>query len=248
MTPDEIEARIAALGRPTFDKFTDALRPSAVAELRVLQATWDATRPADALERRGLLATLERLQAESEAARYAEANRKSSLEMMRRLVGDRIAKNLSSPREEAPLVVARQWLAGDAWSLSLLGGKGNGKTFAAAWATLTSGWRPVVWLHSPTACARPLYGHQAQSDMDRAQQAPLFVLDEFGAELVSAPYMTWLEAVLGVRHARGLRSIITSNLGFADFEKRMGERLADRLKEGLQFVSAGPSFRSRKSA
>ena len=245
MTLEEIDARIRALGRPKLTRFADALRQGAVDEVRILQATWDATHPEEAAERRHLLVAAAKLQGEVEAERYAEAVRARDLETMRGLVGDRIAKNLHAPREEAPLLVARQWLTSDAWALTLCGSKGNGKTFAAAWAALRSAWRPVVWLHSPTACARPLYGPQAQSDMDRAQRAPLFVLDEFGAELASAPWMTMLEAVLGVRYARGLKTIVTSNLGMDKFKERMGERLADRLKEGMQFVSSGPSLRQR---
>lgn len=245
MNLETIDARIKALGRPTLDSFVDALRPSAVAELRVRQATWDATEPEKRAERMDLLAKAEVLQAATEAAKYAEATRARDVEMIRRLAGDRIADNIKAPREEAPLVAARQWLAGPDWCLSLYGTEGNGKTYAAAWSVLQSNLRPVVWLHSPTACARPLYGPEAQANMDRAQTTPLFVLDEFGAELASAPWMTMLEAVLGVRYARGLKTIITSNLDAAAFKERMGERLTDRIREGRVFESSGPSLRAR---
>lgn len=248
---DTIDARIVALGRPVCESFAKMVGPGRgafVADLTRRQAEWDAKNPVQAAERLTLLEQAAKLQAESEAAKYAEANRKRELDMMRRLAGDRIADNLHSPREEAPLVAARHWLASDAWALTLTGTKGNGKTFAAAWATLQSSLRPVVWLHSPTACARPLYGPLAQADMERAQKAPLFVLDEFGAELASAPWMTMLEAVLGVRYARGLKTIVTSNLAKEAFEARMGERLADRLREGMQFSSSGPSLRQRPAS
>ena len=245
MTLEEIDTRIKAIGRPVLANFADALRAGLVADVKRRQAEWDAAQPDLHAEWTALVGEDSRIRMAIDAAKYVEANRTRELEMMRRLAGDRIADNLHSPREEAPLVVARQWLASDSWALSLMGSKGNGKTFAAAWATLASDFRPVVWLHSPTACARPLYGPQAQADMDRAQRAPLFVLDDFGAELASAPWMTMLEAVLGVRHSRGLKTIITSNLGAEDFNKRMGERLADRLKEGMQFVTSGPSMRQR---
>lgn len=245
MNLETIDSAIKALGRPTFDNFADALRSAAVAELRARQAAWDAENPVQRIERERLLVIAADIQAQSEAAKYAEATRKRDVEMMRRLVGDRIADNLHAPRDEAPLVAARQWLAGKDWCLSLYGTKGNGKTFAAAWSVLAVGLRPVVWLHSPTACARPLYGPEAQENMNRAQKAPLFVLDEFGAELASAPWMTMLEAVLGVRYARRLRTIITSNLNAAGFKERLGERLSDRVREGCVFESSGPSLRAR---
>lgn len=245
MTLDELDAQIAALGRPMLDRFTDALRPSTMAELRIRQATWDVTEPEKRAERTRLLEEARLLTEAEEARKRRDADAAADLERMRRLVGAHIADKLSAPREEPALVAARKWLEGNAWALTLVGSKGNGKTFSAAWCVKTSDLRPVVWLHSPTACARPLYGPAAQFDMQRAQQAPLFVLDEFGAELVSAPYMTWLEAVLGVRYAREMRTIITSNLSVVEFKKRLGERLADRLFEGVQFETSGASLRKR---
>lgn len=246
MTLADLDARIAALGRPTFDRFVDALRPSAVAELRIRQAAWDATEPEKRAERTQLLEQARQLQEATEAASRRDAAAAFELEWLRRLVGPRIADGLSAPREEPPLVKARQWLAGDSWALTLVGSKGAGKTFAAAWCVKASDLRPVVWLHSPGACARPLYGPAAQTDMVRAQKAPLFVLDEYGAELVSAPYATWLEAVLGVRYQHGLRTIITSNLAKAAFKERIGSRLQDRLSEGVQFETDAASMRAKR--
>ncbi len=245
MTLDEINARLLAIGRPTFTRIQDAIVPAKAAQLAAVQHAWDVEHPADAAEYRQLRSDGEREQQALDDARRAEANRQSDLAMIHRLAGARIATNLEAPRDEPPMVAARQWLESSEWSLSLYGTKGNGKTFAAARAVLDSGLRPVLWLHSPTACARPLYGPDAQAAMARAQEVPLFVLDEFGAELVSAPYMTWLESVLGVRYARGLRTIITSNLSEAGFKARLGERLSDRLREGRVFESSGPSLRKR---
>lgn len=245
MTLDEINARLSVIGRPTFARFNDAISPAKVAALREARLEWDNANPVLAAEVRELRAEGERLQEALEAAKRMEATRAGDVAMIRKLAGDRIADNIESPRNEAPMVAARLWLESDEWCLALYGTKGNGKTFAAARVVLESPLRPVLWLHSPTACAKPLYGPEAQANMERAQRAPLFVLDEFGAELVSAPYLTWLEAVLGVRYARKLRTVITSNLGEADFKTRLGERLTDRVREGRVFESSGPSLRSR---
>jgi hypothetical protein len=38
---------------------------------------------------------------------------------------------------------------------------------------------------------------------------------------------------------------VTSNLNASGFRERMGERLADRLREGAVFESTGPSLRQR---
>lgn len=243
MTLDEIDAQIAALGRPTFERFIDATNPALVRALKVRQAAWDAGEPEKRDERIRLVALANQMAEDEAELRRIAANAKAETEHMRRLVGDRIADALGAPREEPALVTARGWLASESWALTLVGSKGNGKTFAAAWCAKTSGLRPVVWLHSPTACARPLFGPAAQADLQRAQSAPLVVLDDYGAELVSPPYATWLEAVFGVRHSRGLRTIITSNLSVAEFKKRIGERLQDRLTEGVQFETSGPSLR-----
>lgn len=248
MTLDEIDARLKEINRPALASLRDAIIPSRIQELRQRQAEFDAIHPALAVEHAQLRTLGDKLQSEIENASRREAMRAADVQMVRKMAGDRIADNVESPRDEPPMVAARQWLASDDWSLALYGTKGNGKTFAAARAVLESDCRPVLWLHSPTACARPLYGPVAQSDMNRAQSVALFVLDEFGAELVSAPYMTWLEAVLGVRYSRKLRTIITSNLDAAGFKARLGERLTDRLREGRVFESTGPSLRQRGGA
>ncbi len=245
LSNEEIDARIKSLGRPTFVSFREALVSSAVTRMRALQAEFDAANPDVAVEYAGLIAEAERRAKAEEAIRYAEANRKRDVDMVRRMAGDRIADNIQAPREEAPLIAARQWLASEDWCLSLYGTAGNGKTFAAAWAVLQSTFRPVVWLHSPSACARPLYGPEALANCERAQKAPLFVLDEFGAEMASAGWQTWLEAVLGVRYARKLKTIITSNLNAEGYKARLGERLTDRVREGRVFESSGKSLRSR---
>ncbi len=246
MTFEEIDQRLKQINRPRLENFRDVLQPTKVAEVQTQKAVWDLAHPELFAEWQSLVDLEASMQRAAEEAKRLDAEKSWRLESIRRLVGDRISNNLHAPRDEPPLVAARQWLESEAWALSMMGNKGSGKTFAAAWAVLQLEriW-PVVWLHSPTACARPLYGTKAQSDMDRAQKAPLFVLDEFGAELVSAPWMTQLEAILGIRYANGLKTIVTSNLTKEDFEKRMGERLADRLREGLQFVASGPSLRKR---
>lgn len=245
MTLQEIDERLKAIGRPTFASLNDCIRPHLVADLKRRQDEFDAARPDLAAEHARLRVAGDELQSVLEQAGRREAMRAADVQMVRKMAGDRIADNIEAPREEPPMAAARQWLESGDWSLALYGTKGNGKTFAAARVVLESELRPVLWLHSPTACARPLYGPEATASMDRAQRVPLFVLDEFGAELVSAPYMTWLEAVLGVRYQRKLRTIITSNLTKEGFQARLGERLTDRLREGRQFESNGPSLRQR---
>ncbi len=245
MTLQEIDERLKAIGRPTFTNLRDCIRPGAIAKLTAEKLEWDAANLELAAEHLQLRTLGDQIQRANEEGARREAMHSADVQMVRKMAGDRIADNIQAPREEPPMVAARQWLNSGDWSLALYGTKGNGKTFAAARAVLESDLRPVMWLHSPTACARPLYGPEAQASMERAQRVPLFVLDEFGAELLSAPYMTWLEAVLGVRYARKLRTIITSNLGAEDFKKRLGERLSDRLREGRVFESTGPSLRQR---
>jgi DNA replication protein DnaC len=245
MTPEDINARIIAIGRPVLANFADVLNRHAVAKVRAEQDTWDAAHPDELRERQHLVAELERMQAQAETSALNEAMRASDLERVRKQAGDRIADNLKAPREEPHLVTARRWMTGDEWSLSLIGRAGNGKTYAAAWVALNSGLRPSTWLHAPEAAARPLYGHEATQNADRASKAALLVIDDVGAELASAGWKSWLEMVLGNRYARRLKTIITSNLDAAAFAGRMEARLTDRLKEGCVFESDGKSLRPR---
>lgn len=247
MTLDQINARILEIGRPTWTDLVDVLNRGKVAELRLAQREWDSANPVLADERCQLVVEADRLQKLAEHAAMGEALRVSDLDRVRKQVGDRIADSLKAPREEAHLVTARRWMQGNEWSLSLIGKAGNGKTYAAAWVALNASLRPVCWLHAPTAAARPLYGPEASQNAERASKCSLLVIDDIGAELASAGWKSWLEAVLGNRYARRLRTVITSNLDAAAFAARMEARLTDRLKEGIVFESNGASLRARPS-
>ncbi len=208
---------------------------------------YNLEKPELAAERFGLVSMAHEIQRAQEDAARLEATRKGDTERIRKAVGDRIADNLGAPRDEPTMDAARQWLAGDEWSLSLIGKVGNGKSFAAAWAALNGGLRPFVWLVAPEAAARPLFGPEATQNAERASKCSLLVIDDFGAELASAGWKSWLEAVLGNRYARRLRTIITSNLDAAGYAARLEARLTDRLKEGRVFESSAKSMRQRGS-
>ncbi len=161
------------------------------------------------------------------------------------------------------LVVVRRWLTrspatvdldgeplvlqGGETTLVLSGPPGVGKTAAAVYASARDGGLYVS--------ARALV--RRDGPVEEAERAPLLCLDDLGVEYSSDS--GWavgvIAGVLDARHARRLRTVITTNLlrrrrvGRDDapqFAERYGERVDDRLRDGgLYVVLGGESRRGR---
>ena len=107
-------------------------------------------------------------------------------------------------------------------TLLLLGPTGRGKSFAATWLLVELG---GVWL-AATDC------RVAGWDDWRAKAvaARVLVVDDLGRESTEWAAREMAD-LLELRHNRGLRSVVTSNLPLPKLFERYGERLASRWSD-----------------
>lgn len=129
--------------------------------------------------------------------------------------------------------------------LVLSGGPGVGKTVAAArWCW--NGGKPGLFLSAVRFVLWPTYDNQ---QMERLFKVPRLVLDDLGKEYgdKSGNSMAKLFAVLNERYDSMLATVVTTNLTSADFRKRYGSQVCDRLKETGRFVEiSGNSMRTKE--
>lgn len=92
--------------------------------------------------------------------------------------------------------------------------------------------RVAIFVRAVTLARSSAYGAEAQSLMGRLTSTRLLVLDDLGAEFQSPVWDMLLFEILDTRHGDMLPTVLTSNLGPADFAKRYGTRLLERIKEG----------------
>lgn len=245
----EIESEMLALQRPSMAA-SDCGNLRALSELRRRQLDWSTEYPAKALR---WLQLLEEANANEQVAglerkRQAELVRASAA--VRRIVGDRIADVLAKPSQTHAMGAAREWGQSRLWCLALLGGVGSGKSVAAGWLAHQALSRSdgVCWLRASEAATGSLYGPEAQQRAQWARSARLLVIDDFGAEMASEAWKSWLEDVLGARYANAGRTVVTTNLDAEAFRARLGLRLTDRIREGMVVGTAAVSMRTRGGA
>ncbi len=242
----DLAAELAALGRP--DLPIDITDRKAIEHRAEVLAAWDAAHPAAAARWVSLRAELETVTAD--AAKVVDRARSAARDgdqVLRRTVGARIADALISPLETAPLTAAREWAQATAWSLLLLGTRGNGKSVAAGWLVqqaLARG-ESAEWLRAQEVEA--LRGARAHELRARCRRIDLLVIDDYGDEPDSQPWKAWLRDVLGARYSNVLRTVITSNLDRQHFKGRVGVRLTDRFREGAVVSFNQPSMRQSPS-
>ena len=141
-------------------------------------------------------------------------------------------------------------------ALVIVGSVGTGKTHAACAALLQvieAGLRACYVTASG-------YGREVRDTwsrgsresesrvLERYAEAPFLVLDEIGAGRdIDAPI---LQDLIGARYDAGLmrRTIVISNLAAARFAEVLGERAADRLKEGALILTMTGASRRRPAA
>tara|TARA_R100001480_G_scaffold104823_1_gene107419 strand:- start:2226 stop:2936 length:711 start_codon:yes stop_codon:yes gene_type:complete len=157
-------------------------------------------------------------------------------------VPERILKNLRSLRETKAVKWVRQFSLQprEAWCLVLSGGKGTGKSTGAS-----------VWLHenvpedniptyekrywwSGTRIART---NGYAKDFENMIQHKLMVIDDLGVEYLdkNGNFLQRLDELIDERYSNFKRTIITTNLNVEAFQKRYGERVTDRLREGFAY-------------
>jgi len=155
------------------------------------------------------------------------------------------ASPLEHPRETAALVAVKAHVAAPRACvfLTLAGSRGQGKTFAAAWAVYSAGGR-FVDAHDLVR----LSSFDANEWRDLEHQ-PVLALDELGAEYVNEAYRANLYALLNRRYADQRRTVLVTNLSPSAFLARYcptaDDRLLERLTTGGTWVNlAGESMRT----
>lgn len=155
-------------------------------------------------------------------------------------VPERILQSLESLRETKAVEWVREFTLcpREAWCLVLSGGKGTGKSTAAAvWlyenvppegtpAYITRYW----W--SGTRIART---NGYAKDFEKMMQHKFMVIDDLGVEYLdkNGNFLQRLDELIDERYSNFKRTIITTNLNVEAFKERYGERVSDRLREGF---------------
>lgn len=247
MTPDEIEAKIATLGRPesVFAPLS-ALRANIATKL-----AWDLAHPAEAAEYFRLVGQLHEAQRDAEAHDLEERRSSKLLELLGAAgVGERTVTATNAPDDTQALNAVRRWLKGKRTWCVLLGRPGVGKTVAAVWAlreALSDG--HTAAFRRTGAVSRLSQFDAGADEMRRLSRVQLLVLDDYGTEHASEYAKAQLYQLLDTRHEERLRTVLTTNLSREQFRAHAGDRLVDRIAgDGLVVELNGVSLRRREAA
>lgn len=141
-------------------------------------------------------------------------------------------------RETRARSAAQEWVTGRLSKteprcfLVLAGGKGCGKTLAAA---------ELARLHYGTFVDVGHVVRVGQYDAEplkALQEDPFLVIDDLGCEYVDAKgyFHATFDGLINARYANERATVITTNLPAKAFAERYGERVADRLREAGKYV------------
>lgn len=131
--------------------------------------------------------------------------------------------------------------------LFLLGGTGAGKTVAALHALRRMKWGRFVRAAELGATVKPTIDERkiGHKELD-PRNVRLLVLDDLGAEQLTARFAEALFLTIDARQDPKRRTIITSNLRREDFRQRYDARVIDRLNSmSLVFSLGGESLRPK---
>ena len=220
-TVSDVQADIARLARPRMP--VPATSPAVLQAWRFELESWRAATPDGDTRYEALLAEWDTLEAEAKKHRELEAWGE------RAGIPQRTLRAALSAREEAPILLTREWLATSKTWLVLMGGVGTGKSVAAAWALLQSRPKRCMWETAVGLAARA-GGFDGQTHALRLKGCDVLVVDDLGVEHSSEFGRSVLAEVLLHRHEEGLSTVLTTNLSGAAFRERVGERLADRIR------------------
>jgi len=155
-------------------------------------------------------------------------------------VPERILKNLGNLKITKPINYVREFALAprEAWCLILSGGKGTGKsTAAAAWlyeeAVRVPTHEERFWWNG-TRIART---NGYNKEYEKMMKSHLMVIDDLGVEYLdkNGNFLQRLDELIDERYSNFKRTIITTNLNARAFKERYGERVADRMREGFSW-------------
>ena len=136
------------------------------------------------------------------------------------------------------LKAARAFADGDGppW-LMILGGHGSGKTHLAraVHRRLMERLCPSIYVYSIDLFdrLREAFHYRDEPDFVHYMEfqyigTPHLIIDDLGAERETLWVQERAEKILNIRHEKELRTLITSNLGLADFPGALQSRMGDR--------------------
>lgn len=99
----------------------------------------------------------------------------------------------------------------------------------------------VVYWSARERSRAGVYGEEASAEIARAKNADVLVIDEVGGEFAreSGPWVSVLEEVISHRYDEAYVTILTANIDAASVTGRLGERIADRIREAGRVVQCG---------
>ena len=232
MSPSELDAAIAALGRPQF-RWAGA---RAISESTVAISAWERAHPEKAAEYARLAAARDELDRRVTAERLSRMNRREGRRGM-------TAAAASEPSETAPMAFAREWLDSDVRWCVMLGATGVGKSVAAEWCVRQYR-EDGSDAESVTASAVTSWSLYDAARWERLRRVPLLVVDDIGAGASTDLGKGMLLDVLDTRHDAGRRTVLVSNLDPAGLKVWLGARTTDRVQQSrMARAFSGPSLR-----
>ncbi len=145
--------------------------------------------------------------------------------------------------DTACLREVRAWLVSSETLMVLAGGRGCGKTQAAAHCVAERGLFVVA-------------GRLARLDryesevVEPLENCAVLVIDDLGAEYLDRKgfYLSFLDELVDRRHSNRRKTMLTTNATWDEFKRRYGERIADRARVGTVYEEIGPSLRRKENA
>ena len=180
-----------------------------------------------------------RLEAEERARTLREAERNiARWELPVRLVRELRA----GFRETEAVRAVRSWLNAvpQKSSLVLCGGKGTGKSSAAAWGLIQNGAGLFCYAGELATMARD------RADRQRLALAPLLVVDDLGEDYSDEKgwLASFVDTLMTRRHDNDRLTVITTNLTRPQLSERYSQRVIDRLAAGDFVALVGESLRT----
>ena len=182
-------------------------------------------------------------------ADYEAEISKLAAESVPRCVPKRFRREVENAADTLAVDGARRW-PGTGF-LYIFGPTGTGKSYAAAWRVFwdlrcrleqvwdqRSKWTEVSgvvaeWLSAFAVCLE-------RTNLYRAEDAPLLVLDDLGCEAASPANKAVLNELVSVRYNERRPTIITSNLDLPGLDHRYGSmRMYERIIQSNHVVDAG---------
>lgn len=165
---------------------------------------------------------------------------------------DIIHRGVDADAARYPLIArcAEFWKATDKHILAIYGGTGTGKTLAActliaecrfdfhhpdfgpswAWPSGTS--QRGHYALAGDLATTSSFGERAEKAMRHLTQYRVLVIDELGQELMTAPWLSMLERIVGERHRQKRKTVLLGNCDMVTFKTQYGEKLSEPDAQG----------------